>query len=162
MSIYRLNGLDFRFLAGEILATGHRMRFQASGGSMRPFIRDGDILEVAPFPVKPIIKCGDVLLIDTTANKLLAHRVVKIKYHQGIASYLIKSDKAISPDGWFQSENILGRVDVIERGSQRILLTLPAQQWKASVWVMLAPWVPRFSWLPGRIRQRVEHWLLMS
>jgi signal peptidase I len=162
MSNRELNGADFRELARNILRNGHQVHFRARGGSMYPFIKDGDVLEVTPYAEKLIIRCGDVLLIETNTGKFLTHRVVNIKHHHGKDYYMIKSDASDSTDGWFRSENILGRVDVIERGSRRIWLTLPAQQWKASVWVMLAPWVPRFSWLPGRIRERVKHWLLMS
>ena len=35
----RLNGTEFRNLAHQILGEGHRVRFQASGGSMQPFIQ---------------------------------------------------------------------------------------------------------------------------
>ena len=61
---YRLNGPDFRRLAGEILAAGNRVRFQAGGESMHPFIQDGDILEVAPLSNSLKIKIGDVLLVS--------------------------------------------------------------------------------------------------
>ena len=73
--------------------------------------------------------------------RLLVHRVIKINHHRGTASYLIKGDAGTSPDGWFQPENILGRVEVKERAGLRIILTSFIQRWKAQVWVILAPWV---------------------
>ena len=162
MSAFRLNGSDFRKVASEILATGNRVRFLAHGGSMHPYIQDGDILVVAPLSEKLIIKCGDVLLVDCECERLLAHRVVKIDHQQGVTRYLIKGDTSFSPDGWFQSENVLGRVEFEERDGLRVLLTLSTQQWKSRLWVMLAPWATRFSWLPRPIRNRLREWLLVS
>jgi signal peptidase len=161
MSVLELKGDEFRALAGQILEGGHRVRFQASGGSMQPFIQNSDILEVAPLAGKRI-KCGDVLLVDTSEGRLLAHRVVKTGRREGISLYLIKSDACDSPDGWFRLENILGRVEGVERGDRRIRLTSGAQQWRARAWVTITPWVSKISWLPEWFRQRVRHWLLVS
>ena len=43
----------------EILGRGENMRFRASGGSMMPFLRDGDIVEIAPLRK---VDYGDVVL----------------------------------------------------------------------------------------------------
>jgi hypothetical protein len=128
---------------------------------MQPFIQNNDILEVAPLAGKRI-KCGDVLLVEACKGRLLAHRVVKMDRRNGISQYLIKSDAGASPDGWFQLENILGWVEVVERGCQRIKLTSGAQKFRSRVWVMISPWVSKFSWLPDRFRQGVWNWLLVS
>jgi hypothetical protein len=161
MPILELKGPDFQNLASQILGSGHRLRFQASGGSMHPFIQDSDILEVAPLAGRRI-HCGNVLLVDAGEDRLLVHRVVKTGRRNGISIYLIESDICSSPDGWFRLENMLGRVEVVERGSQRIRLTSFAQQWKASVWVAISPLVSKISWLPLQLRQRVRDWLLVS
>ena len=75
VSVRRLNGSEFHDLAGQILDSGHRLRFQASGRSMLPFIQDGDILEVAPLSGKHV-RSGEVLLVETDDGEWLAHRVV--------------------------------------------------------------------------------------
>jgi signal peptidase I len=159
MSILGLNGTEFHALAGQILGSGHRVRFQASGGSMQPFIQSGDILVVAPL-AGTRIKCGDVLLVEAGEGRLLVHRVVKTGRRNGISVYLIKSDTCALPDGWFRSENILGRVEVVERGGQQIRLSSGAQQMRARVWVTINPWVAKFSWLPAWFRHLVRNWLL--
>jgi hypothetical protein len=161
MSVIGLNRVDFRSIASQILVSGHRLRFQANGGSMQPFIQNNDILEVAPIAGKRI-NCGDVLLVEVGDGRLLAHRVVQTSRRDGIRIYLIKSDAGDSPDGWFRIDDILGRVEVVERGCQRIRLTSGAQQWRARLWVIIAPWVSKFSWLPERFRQGVRDWLLVS
>jgi hypothetical protein len=88
MSVPGLNGTEFHDLADQLLAEGHRVRFQAGGESMQPFIQDNDILEVAPLDGK-WIKQGDVLLVETNGGKLLAHRVVKnlSKYQYSLICY---------------------------------------------------------------------------
>ena len=161
MSVYRINGPDFRIIAREILAAGNRVRFQAGGESMHPFIQDGDILEVAPLSNSLNIKIGDVLLVYSDSARLLAHRVIKIN-NCGTKSYLIKADAGTSPDGWFRTENILGRVEVKERAGLRIILTSSIRRWKALVWVFLAPWVIWFLWLPVSLRRHVRDWLLVK
>jgi len=110
---------------------------------MQPFIQNNDILEVAPL-AETRIKLGDVLLVETGEGRLLVHRVVKASRRDGISIYLIKSDACNTPDGWFRLENILGRVEVVERGFQRIKLTSGAQLWRARVWVLISPWVLKF------------------
>jgi hypothetical protein len=126
---------------------------------MQPFIQNGDILEVAPLAGMRI-KCGDVLLVEAGEGRLLVHRVVKTGRRNGISIYLIKSDTSALPDGWFRSENILGRVEVVERGGQQIRLSSGAQQMRARVWVTINPWVAKFSWLPEWFRHRIRNWLL--
>jgi hypothetical protein len=45
----------------DILHTGDRVRFQASGISMQPWIQDGDLLEIAPAKTLKVRR-GDVVL----------------------------------------------------------------------------------------------------
>jgi|WetSurSiteA1Bulk_404760.scaffolds.fasta_scaffold07337_2 signal peptidase I len=161
MSLLRLNQADFRLLAGDILSAGHKLRFQASGISMQPFIQDGDVLEITQVTGKPIRR-GDVLLMEAVEERLLVHRVVKIR-HKGVCpEYLIKGDSCTLPDGWFSSENILGRLEIVERGDCRIDLSSNSQRLKTRIWVMVAPWVAHFSWLPVGLRNHMRNWLLLG
>jgi signal peptidase I len=149
---------DFHDLAGQILQNGHGVRFQASGGSMRPFILDGDILEVAP-KAGGQLRPGDVLLVAACEGKWLAHRVVKTGHRDGQPAFLIKGDACPSPDGWFGSEQVLGRVVAVDHGSKRIELTSGVQRLRARLWVSIAPWVPKFAWLPERVRRYLRQLL---
>ena len=56
---------------------------------MRPFIRDGDILEIAPTSERPL-RCGDTVLVMTSNDKLLAHRAIKSSSSGGKIAFLIK------------------------------------------------------------------------
>jgi signal peptidase len=158
MSVRRLNGAEFHDLASAILQTGHLLRFQASGGSMQPFIRDGDTLEVAPL-AREHVRYGDVLLVETCDGKWLAHRVVKIGRRDGKPAFLIKGDACSNPDGWLGIECVLGRVVVVEHDRQLITLTSKSHQCLSGIWVMIAPWIPKFSWLPERLRQYLRRLL---
>lgn len=159
MSVIGLNGSEFSDLARQFLRDGTKVRFQARGGSMHPYIRDGDILVVAPFDLKDI-DIGDVLLVDAGEGRLLAHRLVGINRNNRKIRCLIKSDASDKSDGWFIHEDILGCISVVERGAQRFDLLTRGHRLKARLWVTFAPWASRLSWLPGELRNLVRHWLL--
>lgn len=126
---------------------------------MQPFIVDGDILEVAPLASEQV-RSGDVLLVETCDGKWLAHRVVKTGRRGGRSAFLIKGDACPHPDGWFELDAVLGRVLAVEHGSHHIQLTSGSQPWRARTWVAIAPWIPKFSWLPQRLRQNVRRLLI--
>ncbi len=159
MSTIDLERDDFRIITSQILSGGHNVRFFASGSSMFPFIQDGDVLEIAPLASKRIRR-GDVLLVESAAGRLLAHRVVKIRQWDGSSQYLIKPDASRAADGWFQAQSILGRVDKVDRRGESIILTSSAQHLRALLWVAINPWVSKLSWLPARLRRFARHWLI--
>jgi len=158
MSSRILNSADLQDLIGQILKTGNKVRFEARGRSMQPFIYEGDILEVAPAASRDF-RVGDVLLVQTGDGGLLAHRVIKTRRRDKVA-FFIKGDSCAGPDGWFGYENILGRVVAIEHAGKKIEWTSNAQRWRSMIWVFIVPWIPKFSWLPRRIRQSIKKWIL--
>ena len=99
---------------------GARLRFKACGFSMCPFIRNEDVLTVAPLNgASPGL--GDVVAFrrpDT--GKLVIHRIVGKKG----SSYLIKGDNALEADGLVTSAEIAARVVKVERGSRRVFIGL--------------------------------------
>lgn len=151
MSVRRLNGAQFRDLAEPVLRDGHRLRFQARGSSMGPFIKDGDVLEVAPLG-KGWVRLGDVLLVEAGDGRWLAHRVIKTRRRNGERWFLLKGDACPDPDGWFDTKHFLGRVLIVDRGGRQIDLTSPSVRLSAQLWVTIAPWTSRFFWLPERLR----------
>lgn len=161
MSILGLNRTEFRLLADEILGHGHKVRFQASGESMQPFIQNGDILEVAPLAGRHI-QPGDVLLVDAGSERLLVHRVIKAGHQGGNPRYLVKGDNSSSADGWFQMENCLGRVEIVERRDWQYDLTSTSHRWKSRMWVTVAPWTAKFSWLPKKFREWLRRIFLLN
>ncbi len=108
--------------------------------SMKPCIQDGDTVEIVPI-LSQHLNCGDIVLVEKEGGALLVHRVVRKHQINGRIAYLIKSDNSSSIDGWFSQNNILGRVEFVERNRQRIRLTSAFQRLRAWVWVLLNPLV---------------------
>ena len=66
---------DAEQLARAVLAKGHRLRFQARGRSMRPFIPHGSTLEIEARTLEEIPR-GAVVLYAHDPDRLVAHRVL--------------------------------------------------------------------------------------
>ncbi len=90
---------------------GASFRFQASGYSMTPAIRNGDIITVSPLnDILP--RRGDVLAFRHPERpQMLVHRVL----HTKVRKYFIKGDNCPEADGWIPAENILGLITKVER-----------------------------------------------
>ncbi|GEM_PF-1251380 len=101
-------------LTEEILRKGSSIRFKATGASMYPFIRDGDIVCAEPIELRNI-EYADIVLFRTPAGKMVIHRVIKLKkVNKAIISIVTKGDSSLAPDGEVYPEAILGRVVSVE------------------------------------------------
>ena len=138
MSILDINSAQFLDLAGEILNQGHRLRFHARGISMRPVIRDGDLLEIEAVPVE-VIRRGDILLYRIHGSHLLVHRVIQIRPQPEGRLFLIQGDALLQADGWIPGEHILGRVRRLERPGARRDFSSPLQRLFARSLAVLLP-----------------------
>jgi hypothetical protein len=108
---YEFGAQDFSGLLRAALQQGASLRFAAAGFSMDPFIKDGDVVTVAPLP--PRLKPGQVAAAISPANGLvIIHRVVQIA--EGKAQ--LKGDNLGKPDGWVRGDALLGIVAGVERG----------------------------------------------
>jgi hypothetical protein len=111
-----LSSEDLVILMKEVLSRDSCFRFRARGFSMFPFIRDNDIVTVAPlkgaFPAY-----GDVVaFLHPELKKLTVHRVVKRKGRL----YAIKGDNLELADGLVPLDSILGTVIKVERKGRRV------------------------------------------
>ncbi len=115
-----LSGPALLELLQAVLARGAPFRFRAAGLSMFPFIRDGDVVTVAPLQgVRP--HCGDVVAcVPPGRDRPVIHRVVGSRG----CSYLVKGDATAEADGLVQESDILGRVTRIERCGTEVRLGL--------------------------------------
>lgn len=146
---------DFEALAADILAAGHTLRFRARGTSMRPFIRDGNILEIRPAGVSPI-RCGDVVLCCNDSDRVVVHRIVG--QENGHMRLLIQGDALTRPDGRISRDQVLGKVVVIERGKRRIDIDTGLPRLSGLLWVKFSPfsvWLYRVLVLLGATAERV-------
>ena len=61
-------------LAASLLKCGWSIRLRVSGWSMKPLLKSGCLVRVAPLKETPQV--GDIVLYRTEANRLVSHRVV--------------------------------------------------------------------------------------
>lgn len=102
---------DLVELLKDTLNKGASFRFQVKGFSMSPFIKDSDVVTVAPFLNSPVRFGWPVAFLKPKSGNLAIHRVVG--KHNG--HFLIKGDSSIEADGLVAKEDIFGYVKKIER-----------------------------------------------
>lgn len=109
-----------RELLYAVLERGFPFRLCCKGGSMSPFIKDGDMITIVSLDgAAP--RMGDfVVFIRPSSGFVVVHRVVGKRNDE----YLIQGDSISEPDGWIPRTDILGRVTEIERNGRRIRLGL--------------------------------------
>ena len=108
-------------LVSEVLSRGSTAKFVARGGSMSPWIRDGDLVTVEPLGSNaPELKTGDVAAFrHPGSGRLRLHRV-QARTNGG---WLMQGDRTGDPDGVIGDALILGRVSAVERGGRIVPLT---------------------------------------
>lgn len=117
--ILNLKREDFASIAQEVLGRGRILKFKAKGGSMSPFIRNGDVVEVVP--VKGKINLGDIILYHSSYGNPVVHRVIQ----RNKGSIITKGDSVPGSDQPILSKQVLGRVAAIEKNGWRIRLDRP-------------------------------------
>ena len=110
---------DFASIAQEVLGRGRVLRFKAKGGSMSPFIQNGDVVEVVPLRGK--INLGDVVLYCSSYGSPVIHRVIR----KDKRNLIIKGDSALNSDQPVLSKQVLGRVMVVEKNGWHLRLDSP-------------------------------------
>ena len=108
---------DFRELLREAMSRGVSLRFAAAGTSMDPFIKDGDVVTVAPLPARLVP--GDIVAAVSPANGLvIVHRIVSLNEDEA----LLKGDNLSAADGTAAGAAQLGRVARVERDGRTVVL----------------------------------------
>jgi Peptidase S24-like len=121
-----ISGVALLEIMQGVLAKGALFRFRATGWSMSPFIRDGDVITIAPLGLKKPALGQVVAFIRPEFARLAVHRVIG---RQG-PKVLIQGDNiADQADGWFLPQHILGRVMCIERNGKRVWLGLGLERY---------------------------------
>ena len=99
---------------------GASFRFKGKGFSMSPFIRDGDVLTIAPLQGSSP-RFGDVVVFThPTTGKLIIHRIIGRRAD----AYLTKGDNAPEGDGLISRAAIVGRVTNVKRNLNYVSLGL--------------------------------------
>ena len=101
---------------------GVPLRSTVRGFSMHPFIRDGDILTIAPLK-DCSLDVGDIVAFTRpVGGRLAIHRIIK----QADSGWLLKGDNCQESDGVVPDNEIIGRVIRVERNKRKVHLGLGA------------------------------------
>lgn len=113
---------EFIGIFRESIAKKADFRFKASGYSMLPAIRWGDILTISPTSIMPV-SVGDVVaFVRPVTEKLVVHRVV---CRRG-GGYIIKGDNVFGFDGLVPQDRVIGRLKRVERGGREVYFGMGA------------------------------------
>ncbi len=116
----QISGLALTALAADVLGKGASFRFKATGYSMTPFIKDGDIVTVSPRSPQDL-RTGDIAAYTrTTDERMIVHRIVATR--GGL--FLVKGDNSPSFDGLIPGSRILGCITRIERNGRSLRVGL--------------------------------------
>ena len=142
-----LSGSAFITLLRAVLDKGVSFRFRATGFSMSPFIRNGDVLTVSPLSGRA--RLGDVVaFVKRQTGGLVIHRVVRT----GATHCLIRGDNSSRDDGYVSEADILGRITKVERNGKKILLGRGPERYLISLLARKGLLVPFFLPVPRRLR----------
>ena len=157
MTSHTVTSREFVDVAADILDNVPALRFRVSGGSMTPWVRDGDILTIGK--VDPgRLRIGDVVFCRRSGGTALAHRLVRRTTGGRAPFFVTRGDARWDEDEPFTAGQVLGRVSDVRRGAR--YWHLDFLQWRvlALVWVRLFP-VPQYvAWLGHRVLRRAWRW----
>lgn len=177
----RTVGAELNSFLGELLEGGKPASIPARGFSMAPFIRDGDLITIAP-AFRPgsgsdQYKVGDIILFRTELDRWLVHRIIRKSYRGKRGRVVTKGDSLLQADRPVDREQVWGRVTALTRGRSSRLYDLsePSTRWlmhaiallsriEAVIFSILLSLYPRLSqvqnsaWLKKAIR--APKWVL--
>ncbi len=120
-----LKGESLKSLLKEVLRRGKKFRFETKGFSMQPFVRNGDVLTLAPLSGREI-QIGDIVACEEPlSGKLIVHRVIRKRGNE----YLVKGDNSYKADGCVQRDSIYGYVVRVERRGKAVSFSLGPEKY---------------------------------
>jgi len=123
-------------LAAEVLRRGSPLRIKARGGSMLPFLRDGDVASVMPATTREI-GVGDVICYETPPSRLFVHRVIERKQE-----WLVAKGDALAFADVIEPPQLLGKVVAIERHGKVTRLDTRIGRWRNRAIVAVSALIP--------------------
>ncbi len=139
-----LTGFALLELMRLVLGRGLPFRFRAHGWSMAPFIKDRDVITIAPYTVK-LPRVGDIVAyVRPESEKVVVHRIIGTR--KGLS--ILQGDNGLDvPEELIPAGNILGRVTRIERNGH-------------DIWIGLGPERFMIAWLSrSRLINPLSAWL---
>lgn len=109
-----------QLVRGEMLSE-RSFRCLVQGDSMSPVLRSGDLILVVPRP-SDMLRPGDIVQV-CDEHQVVTHRLLAIKTGAGSESATTKGDRAILPDQVWVLNNIVGRIESVERGEKSMVIS---------------------------------------
>ncbi len=134
-----------------VLSAGSRVRFTATGGSMIPFIRSGETVELQAIEHDDI-RSGDILLAMRSDGVYVLHRVAEL----GDRKVFLVSD-AGRADGWIGAENVVARATAVYRRGRRHALDTARARRMGLLWMRLGSLATGSLALWLALRRRLRH-----
>ena len=134
-------------LAADLLRRGSPLRIKARGGSMTPFVRDGDVALVTPAAAGHV-SIGDVICYETPAGTLLLHRLIARDRDR-----LVAKGDALAFAEILDRTRLLGKVVAVERHGTVKRFDTRGAQWRNRVIAVLSPCVPPLLLLALGVRR---------
>lgn len=123
------NDLFFREVEA-LIKENLKVTFRLKGGSMRPFLRDGDVIRIAPRAAEAL-RPGDIALAHTDYGVLL-HRIVRISGEQVILLGDANRREELTERG-----KVIGVFDAAWRGEKSLNLDSRSMRQLAHCWYRL-------------------------
>ncbi len=137
-------------LAAHLLRRGGRLRMKARGGSMMPFLWDGDIVLVTPTEGAGI-GVGDVVCYETSPGRLFLHRVIA-RTRDG---FVAKGD-ALAFTDVIDRAQLVGKVVAVERHGRVRRLDTRSARWRNRAIAAVSTLIPFLTALAIPVRRVVR------
>ena len=128
-----MNTQEATSLRKQLIENNHAVKIVASGYSMFPFMRNGDIQTISPIPIEEI-QIGDVAVFERN-NDWISHRVIDIRKTNNEITLILRGDTCIQLDPLVTKANYIGKTVAFERGGKVYEVASFKRKNKRIVWL---------------------------
>ena len=124
------------------------LRLRVSGTSMKPLLRSGSVVRIAPWSSLPAgLMLGDIVLFRAESGRLVAHRVIELDGDR----CRTKGDSSREPDGLVEHGQLLGKI----LGIDGILFLPLGRPVARRIGLLLSRYYPRLVRLKAALKRRL-------
>ncbi len=127
----------------DLLTAGYKIRFRATGESMIPVIMPGDLLTIAP-TAGDKVRLGQIVMIITDQGRTIVHRLVSLRAMGNKNLVQTCGDNSSVKDKPVEKQQVLGRIDEIQRGGKRVDSSRFLNRMRALWYLLRAQRIPSF------------------
>ena len=148
-----MNTEDAISLRKKLIENNHSVKIVASGYSMFPFMRNGDVQTISPVPIEEI-KVGDVAVFERD-NDWISHRVIDIRKTKNEITLILRGDTCIQIDPLVTKANYIGKTVGFERKGEEFLLDSKKYKSISRFIFLVGKGYSYFFYLAGKIISRI-------